>query len=249
MASVLVVRTFDNFSRILTENGFSVINCPTIETVPHENLSGLGAKIFVENYDGIFLTSRRATEIFCRELIDKNIKYGGKIYILGQSSFELLKDKNLDLFFTDAANTAQEMLNSIPLQDLESKRFLFVRGEKSLRTVPEFLEKTATVDEIIVYKTLKIAVENNQIKKLEVKSKNREIICACFFSPSGAESFLEQFSACFFHQIKIAAIGKTTADFFAKQNLEIDFTPTKANSEDFAFELINYLGRNYPPGG
>jgi uroporphyrinogen-III synthase len=242
MTRVLVVRKFDNFSRILTERGLTIINCPTIETTEHENLHGLRAKISAKSYDGIFLTSRAATEIACREIFCKNFNQVGKIYVLGRSSFDLLKDKNLDLFFSETANTAREMLAAIPPEDLKNKRFLFIRGEKSLRVVPEFLKELAEIDEAVVYETRKIKVEENL--KSEIEARSGEIEAACFFSPSGAESFLEQFGAAVLTPMKIAAIGKTTADFFAKIDLKVDFIPTRSSAEDFARELADYLKRN-----
>jgi uroporphyrinogen-III synthase len=241
MPTVLVVRKFDVFSRILTKNGFSVINCPTIETVQSENLHDLTAKISAKSYDGIFLTSRKATKIFVGEIFSKNFNYRGKVYVLGKSSFEQLKDKNLDLFFRENVNTAREMLEAIAPADLKNKRFLFIRGDKSLGTIREFLEKRATIDEEIVYETRRITVEGALKKEIETKAKSGEIIAACFFSPSGAESFLEQFDAGVLHQTRIAAIGKTTADYFAKQNSKVEFTPMKASAEAFAIELIQYL--------
>lgn len=240
MPTVLVVRKFDNFSRILTENGFSVVNYPTIETVRSENLRGLSAKISAKNYDGIFLTSQKAAEIAAEEIFCKNFSYGGKVFVLGKSSFERLKNKNLDLFFRENANTAREMLDAIPPADLRGKRFLFLRGDKSLRLIPQFLQNNAAfVDEEIVYENRKIAVEEDLKKKIEAKTG--EIAAACFFSPSGAESFLEQFDSAILHQTKIAAIGTTTADYLVKLNLKVDFTPTRANAEDFAAELVKYL--------
>lgn len=234
--TVLVIRKFDNFSRILTEKGFSIINCPTIETVAYENSLKETGEFSPLNYDGIFLTSQKATEIAYRKIFSKK-NYSGTVYVLGKSSFEILKDKNLLLSFDGTANTAQEMLERIPPAELKGKRFLFIRGEKSLGTVRNFLEKIAVVDERIVYETRNFAVDESL--KNEILAK--EITCTCFFSPSGAESFLEQFGKDFFNQTKIAVIGKTTADYFAKQNLKIDFIATKATSEDFAIELADYL--------
>lgn len=234
--TILVVRKFDNFSRILTEKGFQVINCPTIETVPCENLLDEIGDFSPLNYDGIFLTSQKATEIASRELFSKK-KFNGKVYVLGRSSFEILKDKNIHLSFDETANTAQEMLERIPTEELKGKRFLFIRGEKSLGTVRNFLEKIAVVDERIVYETRKVTVD--EILKTEILAK--EINCVCFFSPSGAESFLDQFGKEIFDQTKIAVIGKTTANYFAKQNLKTDFIAKQATAEDFAIGLIEYL--------
>ncbi len=100
MKRVLVVRKFDDFSRILSENGLSVINYATIKTVPLENLSDLSAKLeTIDNYDGIFLTSAAATEIFRLKLREIKLNFRGKIYVLGKRSFDLLKGENLRFSF------------------------------------------------------------------------------------------------------------------------------------------------------
>jgi len=242
MREILVVREFDNFSQILSESSLKVINCPTTEIAPLENLSEFEMKLdAIENYDGVFLTSANATEIFWTKLTAKKVDFQGKIYILGKRSFDLLNGENLDLVFDKAANTAQEMLENIRLDKLKNKRFLFVRGEKSLRAVPEFLEKIASVDEAIVYRSSRVTIADDKIKEIQTKLANGEITAACFFSPSAAESFLQQFGAEVLHQIKITVIGNTTAEFFERRNLKVDFVARRATAEDFAVELIEYL--------
>jgi uroporphyrinogen-III synthase len=187
------------------------------------------------------LTSGAATEIFIEKLRESNIGFNGKIYVLGKRSFDLLKTANLDAVYFSAANTAREMLKKIAPEDLKNKRFLFVRGEKSLRVVPDFLSGVAEIDEAIVYRTENVTIAVDKIKELVEMSKKHRITCAIFFSPSGAESFLEQCGAQILHQIKIATIGKTTADFLEKRDLKVDFTARKATAKDFAIELIDFL--------
>lgn len=242
MSSVLIVREFDGFSRLLAEAGFSVINCPTIKTVRLENTADFDWRISaLEIYDGVFLTSAFATQVFCEKLRARKKDFNGKVYVFGKRSFDLLKDERLDLFFDKTANTAQEMLEKIAPGELTGKRFLYVRGETSLRVVPNFLKTKAFLDETIVYKTENVTVGIDKIKELDGKNKNGEIVCACFFSPSAAQSFIEQFGAAFLHQTKIAAIGKTTAEFIKQQNLTVDFIAPKATAKDFAVELTDYL--------
>jgi len=242
MREILVVREFDNFSQILSESGLKVINYPTTEVAPLEDLSEFEAKLdAIENYDGVFLTSANATEIFRTKLNARNVDFHGKIYVLGKRSFDLLNGENLDLIFDKAANTAQEMLESIALDELKNKRFLFVRGEKSLRVVPDFLEKIAAVDEAIVYRSSKVTIADDKIKEIKAKSANGEIACACFFSPSAGSSFLQQFGAEVLHQIKITVIGNTTAEFFERRDLKVDLVARRATAEDFAVELIAHL--------
>ncbi len=242
MRAILVVREFDNFSRILSESGLKVLNCPTIEVAAIKDLSEFEAKLdVIENYDGVFLTSQNATEIFRTKLSAKNVNFRGKIYVFGKRSFDLLISENLSLVFDETVNTVKEMLENIALDELKNKRLLFVRGEKSLRVVPEFLEKIAVVDEAIVYRSSKVTIADDKIKEIQTKSANGEIAAACFFSPSGARSFLQQFGAEVLHQIKITVIGNTTAEFFERRDLKVDLVARRATAEDFAVELIKYL--------
>ncbi len=247
MKKILVVKESDKFSRILTENDFEVINLPLIETKPLEDLREFETKLKnIADCDGIFLTSKNAARVLADKLREKSINYSGKVYVLGKRGFEILKDANLDLVFDETANTAEEMLEEIAPEELKNKRLLFVRGEKSLRVVPEFLADFANVDEVIVYETRKIAVEINNKNEIRKQFEDSEIAAACFFSPSGAESFLEQFGAEILHQTVIATIGKTTAEFFERRNLQVDFVSPKASAEDFAAELVDYLKEDLP---
>ena len=232
MRKILIIREFDNFSQILAANEFEIINLPLIETVAIDDLSGLET---IENYDGVFLTSKQAAEIF-KEKVQTD--FCGKVYVLGKRSYEILKDGNLNLHFDETANTAREMIENIAPNELNGKRFLFIRGEKSLRIVPDFLSKIASVDEAIVYETRNIAVEIDKINELREKFK---FTAVCFFSPSAAQSFIEQFGAEILHQTVIAAIGKTTAEFFETRDLRVNFVSSKATAENFAVELIEYL--------
>lgn len=242
MKTILVIRKTDEFSRILHQNGFEVINLPTIETTPLEDLSDLETKLVrIEDYDGIFITSQPAARILAEKIDELNVNFAGEIYVLGKSSFEILKSKDFNLVFFEDANTAAEMLEKISPDELNNKYFLFVRGEKSLETIPNFLAEIAVCDETIVYRNQPIALDSDSISKITVSFESSMIEAVCFFSPSGAESFISEFGTEFLHQTKIAAIGKTTADFFEKRNLKIDFVSPKATAKDFAESLIKYL--------
>lgn len=243
MKTILVIRKPDVFSRILAENSFEITNLPLIETKISEDLSDFETKLSrIENYDGIFLTSAKAAKVFREKSNERQINFRGKVYVLGRRSFDILKTEKLNLVFSDEANTAREMLEKIAFENLANKKFLFVRGAESLRIVPEFLaQMSAKVDETVVYETRKLTVGVEEIKHLREKLANKEFAAACFFSPSAARSFLEQFGAEILHQTVIAAIGKTTVEFFKMRNLTVDFVSSKSNAESFATEIIDFL--------
>lgn len=220
MVSVLVVRKRDTFSRLLEQNGFEVINCPATETEVIAGNIEIGPEI-----QGVFVTSRAAAQVVSGV---KGIR--ARIYVLGRSSFEILKDRGFDVWYSESANTSAEMLDLIPVRDIEGRRLLYVRGESSLRTVPERLGKLATVEEAIVYRTLRIAVDHSRI--------DRGFDWICFFSPSGAESFIDQVGRDLIGRSRIAAIGPTTSEFLRRHGIVTELVASSSNAVDFARELI-----------
>jgi uroporphyrinogen-III synthase len=247
MKKILVVREFDIFSRILAENNFETINLQLIETNISDDLRDFEAKIArIENYAGVFITSRHAARILSAKMREKDVRFSGKVYILGSRSFDILKTEKLNLIYDESANTAREMMENIAPGDLKGKRFLFVRGAKSLRVVPEFLAKFGEVDETIVYETHELSIGAEEFQSLRKRFEDEEVAAACFFSPSQVESFIKQFGAEILHQTCIATIGKTTAEYFERENLTVDFVSSKSTAEIFAVELIEYLRKNLP---
>ena len=236
---ILVIRDFDVFSQILIENGFPVINFPAIKTETISDFSELDETISdLENYDGIFITSPNAAAPFLERL---NKNYHGKIYVLGKRINELFNSFGFETIFDENVKNAEELINSIPKSEIQDKSFLYLRGNRSLRVIPEKLKDLAQVRELIIYKTLATNPNGKQSQEITQKLKNGQISVICFFSPSGAEVFLETFSDFEQGEIKIAAIGITTAGFLNEKNLRVDFIAEKPNAEDFAKGLIDYL--------
>lgn len=236
MSSVLVLRKFDGFSRALFEAGIDVFNLPLIETVETANASQLSTKIATADYDGLFITSARAAEITAREMTESQ-GFSGVIYVLGSASFEILRDKGLRLSFYNEANTAAEMLSAIPAAEIDNKRFLFVRGDRSIGSIDEFLTGRAALDEIIVYRTATVALSSAE--RCRVEENNFDV--ACFFSPSGIDGFIGNFGESRLRSIPTAAIGATTAAHLRDLGSEPRVVAAKSNGDAFAASVIEYL--------
>jgi len=246
---ILVAREFDEFSSRLKDAGFEVINFPVIRTVPVEDLSELKEKLREpEKYDGLFFTSPKAAEVFLRNFENKAGGFGGKIYALGGRTKALFEAAGFETVSGAEANTAEEFINSFPRKsEFAGKKFLFFRGDKSLRAIPELLSGTAAqVDEVVVYRTVRDSVEENLIAQIREKLRRARIDWICFFSPSGIESFLKTFGDISppASEIKIAAIGRTTASCAAAKNLKVKFVSPKANLGYFAAGLSEYIRRS-----
>lgn len=241
--TVLVIREFGDFSATLIENGFDVINFPTISTSRIEDLSELEKNFTeIEKYDGIFFTSPKAAEIFL-EKFDKS--YGGKIYILGNRAKSLFENKGFKIAFNKNANTAEDFINSFDRGEFVGKKYLFLSGNKSLRIIPQMLKGFAEVDETVVYQTKLFEAEKMFVDKIKQMFSREKINFICFFSPSGVENFLDVFDDFRQGKIKIATIGTTTAEKASEKDLKVDFTAS--NAKDFAGEFIGYLREEILP--
>lgn len=239
---VLVVREFDRFSFLLTENNFEVLNFPAIQTLPVEDFSDLRKVIDgLENYDGLFFTSPKAAEVFLQNFENKEIDFPVKVYVLGNRTKLLFKNTGFKVVFRGNTNTVEEFINSFDKDEFANKRFLFLRGDRSLRIVPELLKDRAIVNEIVVYRTIESTIGETLKNEIGEKLSKNEIDWICFFSPSGVESFVKTFGKFLSDKIKIAAIGTTTAKKIAENNLKIEFVSPNASAEDFAFGLIDYI--------
>lgn len=242
---ILVVREFDKFSSLLTKSGFEVINCPAIQTLPVEDFRELNEKIEnLENYDGLFLTSPKAAEVFLQQSANKAVRFSGKVYILGNRTKSAFADTNFKIVFRENANTAEEFINSFDKSEFAGKKFLFLKGDKSLRTIPELLNDIAIVDEIVVYRTLGNTIDENLKDEISQRFSKNEIDWICFFSPSAIETFGKTFGEFSLESIKIATIGATTAKKAADKDLKVEFVSPAANATDFAAGLIDYIGKH-----
>jgi len=240
--AILVIRKYDKFSEILVQADFEVINFPAIQTLPIENLSELDEKLGkINQYDGLFLTSPKAAEVFWGRFWEKNLEFVGKVYVLGNRTNSLFKNTNFQIVFRENANTAEEFINSFEMREFAGKKFLFPRGDRSLRTIPELLKNVATVEEFIVYRTIENLSDKVLIGEIKEKLRRHQIDWICFFSPSGIESFINAFGETSLDTAKIAAIGGTTAGRAAEKKLKVDFISAKANAVDYARGLIKQI--------
>jgi len=238
---VLVVRRDDEFSSLLRESGIEVLNLDLIDTEPVDDLSEFERKLdALEMYDGLFFTSPAAVEIFVNHSRTSGI-FEGTFYALGNRSREMLERNEFAVVSPTNAKTANDLIASFDRSEFAGKRFLFVCGDHSLRTIPELLNEIADVDTVVVYKTVYKEVEASAIEFVKRKVASGEIRLVCFFSPSGVIRFCEMFGNA---NITAAAIGSTTAASAEKARLSVEMVSSRPDAAQFARELIQHI-RNF----
>ncbi len=239
---VLVVRSDDVFSRRLRDAGFEVLNLELIRTAEADDLTDLHKILArIDDYDGLFFTSPVAATVFTEQMKLAGHAFGGKVYVLGERAKIIMANAGFNVVCPDQANTAADLIASFDDAEFAGKRLLFVRGDKSLRIIPDLLNGRAQIDEIVVYETKEIQPDGEIVGTIRRRLKRGEIDWICFFSSSGVQSFGKFFVDEIWSNIKIAAIGETTACEARESNLQVDFVSQRATTEDFAAGLIENI--------
>jgi uroporphyrinogen-III synthase len=239
---IIVIRRDDKFISILRDAGCDVVNLELVETRRLDDQSELKAKLTSLNeYDGLFFTSPVAAQVFVEERSQSN-GFRGSVYTLGKRASEILAREGLTVKSSQDLNTAADLLDSFDRSEFLGKRFLFIRGDKSIQTVPKVLGEIATVDEVVVYKTVPTDVDEVVIASIRQRLSDRDISWACFFSPSGVDRFDQLFHNAA-KSIKTAAIGPTTAEAARQAGYSVDFVSTRSEADEFANGLIEHIRR------
>lgn len=240
--AILVLRPDGRFSELLRKNGCEVINLELIKTEEVGDLDELVNTIKrIDEYDGVFLTSPVAAEIVLRLLTSEGRKFSGKVYVLGERAKGVMNRSGLRVISSAAANTAQDLIESFDRSEFVGKNLLFIRGDRSVRTIPEMLAGIARVDELVVYNTVEVPRNDSLIDDVRDRLKMNDVGWTCFFSPSGVDSFIAHFGGEDLEKLRAAAIGETTACRATEMGLNVGFISERSNAEDFAADFAAYI--------
>ena len=239
MPVVLVIREDGSFSSLLSESGCEVINLELTEIVSANDLNELNKALDnIRKYEGLFFTSPGAAAVFIHGLGDRRLELRGKIYVLGDRTRRLFADAGFDVAFSADVNTAHELVNSFERSEFAGKRLLFVRGDRSVRTIPDVLGKVATVDEVVAYKSVEKRPGDATVKTLQGRFRDHQIDWICFFSPAGVDRFRNIFGPDYVSLPKTAVIGTTTAKRAGEVGIRVDLVSRRATAREFAEALL-----------
>lgn len=239
LRTILVLREDCEFSRELRGRGYEVYNLPLIATRTLSDLSTFRELLAdVRRFDHIFLTSRASAAVLADELTPEVRNALPAVHVLGARSKTILENAGVEVDYNDAANTADELLKGIDTAAVAGTRVLFIRGDKSLRTIPERIGPIAEVEEAIVYETVDVPLANEAaVERLNAG----EIDWLCFFSPSAVDSFADRQILRRTVRPKVAVIGETTARAARSRGFAVDFISERAEAGDFARGLAGYI--------
>ena len=169
-------------------------------------------------YDGWIMTSKRAVDWF----LTQEISSPPRLAVVGETSSHMLRA--FPLFFPENIPVnAASLLAGLRTRFPRGGRFLFIRGESALNTIPDGLDGYQ-LDQLMVYRT----------EKVEKTHSNYLGGMVYFQAPSTVTDFLEQFGG---SPEWTGAIGETTARALQKLNWKVHFRPSRPELRYLVEEL------------
>lgn len=245
---ILVTKEFskeDEFDKILTQEGFELEYFQTIKISGISDFKALDEKLAgLNKYDGIFFTSANAVIYFFERANALGIRYSGKIYTVGEKTRSKLESYSYKSYSLPEKYSAEGLLESLPIEEVKNKHFLFPRGNLSTEKLRDGLTKYAKLDEVIVYNN-ELPDDLNEGKITHIKDliESEQILCVVFFSPSAVVNFLKLIPGFKQNDIKVAVIGSTTQRNAEELGLRVDIATGKSVSESLAASIVDYFKR------
>ena len=238
MKRVFVIREEGPFDEVLRDSGIEVVNIPSIRTVIEDDLTALHEVLERHSeVDGIFVSSSVSAGVLAEEFDKRGIGFDGTLFVIGESSLDLLKGFVRDVFKNRAFSSAASLLREIDGSVVQKGRYLFVRGNRSLGLISQTLGSLVELEEVVVYRTENREIGEDERRSLVEAAERDERSWLSFFSPSGAESLINQVGADVLSKFHISAIGQTTADFLKMNGIEVNLVAVDPSFEMFAREV------------
>ncbi len=199
--------------------GATVLELPTIETVPPEDTGPLDAALrALEGYDCVMFTSANAVESVKARLfglgLDLRSFSGARIAAIGQATVAALLSAGLRADILPQRYTAEGLLDALSTEDVSGKRFLLPRAREAREVLPEGLRaRGATVDVVEAYRTVRPSASGPERRALDALVAG-EVGLITFTSSSTVRNLAELMGPeglpCA-RELPAAAIGPVTA--------------------------------------
>ncbi len=227
------------FAELLEANGAEVIQFPTIQIQPIEDMNIPSP----DEYDWVIFTSVNAVEIFYKRLREsgKDARAFGESRIcgVGVKTVEALNRIGIHPDFVPSHSRGSAIATEIG--DVSGKKILLPRAKIATADLPNGLrEQGAQVDDVPLYDTIKVASENSD--KIETDLLNGRIDLVTFTSSSTVTNFLEMFPAqaptALLANVKVAVIGPTTQETALARDVQVDVMAKEASVESLVEAIV-----------
>jgi len=231
----------DEFESVLISHG-AVVECfPTIKITRVENNVKLDEELNrINSYDALIFTSSNGVKCFFERAKELGAHYGNRIYAVGEKTGLAVKKYGFVPSFVPENFSSESLIDELKPDDIENKKFLFPKGNLSPDYIKNTLGSRASVEEVIVYKTICPEYSKQYIDWIKNILCSGGLDCITFFSPSAVHNFYGILDGIEIKNTDIAVIGKTTLNKAKEHELKVNILPEKSTSENLAKAIVKF---------
>jgi len=250
--TILVTRAQNQspeFRSLLESQGATVVCFPTIEITNPDSWENCDRVIWkLAEYQGVCFTSKNSVTKFVERIrtlrpqaVDTLATRN--IYAVGIKTRSALESSGFPVVASPANASAKELAAILQPHQIQGAKILFPKSQIARDELPNQLrEMGASVDEVIVYKT--VVPENGNINHVLQLLTNHKIDCITFFSPSSVTNCAEIFNLELLSYPLIAVIGTTTAETASQIGLSKIVIAQQATAEGVAKSIEEFYNKN-----
>jgi uroporphyrinogen III methyltransferase/synthase len=250
---VLITRTQEQagtLSECFARYGAEPVVCPTIQTLPPQDYSGLDRAIAqASTYDWIIFTSANGVRYYFDRLVvlhrDVRALAGVKIAAIGVKTAEALKNNQLLVDLIPDESVAEGLLEKLSQSDIHGTRFLIPRAREAREILPLELERRGgVVDVVEAYRTVR---PERGVDRIIDLLRQRKIDVATFTSASTVRNLMEMVNG---HDVRslmegvvIACIGSITQQTVEEYGLAVQVMPKETTVTKLVEAVVDYFKR------
>jgi|YNPBryulayer2012_1023412.scaffolds.fasta_scaffold04720_2 uroporphyrinogen-III synthase len=244
MPTVLITRPKADaaeFADALARHGLRTEFFPTIEIAPITDWT----LPTLEDYNGLVFTSANAVRYFISPLLSRAPNRFARLramnhYAVGIKTHRTLQEYGIDSALYSDKGNAEDLVDLMRREGIQGKRFLFLRGTRSLGVIPDAIKKHGGMcDELIVYQTSDLAPED--AKRLSDVLSCDVVTWVAFFSPSAVRAFFNALpNVSLPLRLHIAVIGNTTKEAVEALGFRVDVVSPVPTAEALAQAIANF---------
>jgi len=232
---ILVTRSVEQeerFCAMIRERGGSPVSFPTVRMVPPGDPAPLDDAIGrLSTFDWLLLTSANAARFFLERATARGVDRLPdmlRIASVGPGTGREVRKRGFPVHLVASKHTAEGLIESLAVEGIAGKRFLFPRAESGRDLLPEELARRGgTVETVTAYRNEAPPRDERAAAAILAEPPD---VCA-FASPSAFRNFFlllgEDVAASVLSRSRIAVIGEVTAAAVTERNFRVDILPER----------------------
>jgi uroporphyrinogen-III synthase len=224
--------------------GATLLQMPLIKIIPNPlNESEKKIISYLEEFQWLFFTSSNGVKYFFENLKkdgeNQQLPTSIQIAVIGNKTEKALNDLGYQASFKNPGSTGEDFANAFieKIKDKSKPNILLALGNIARTVIQDKLIEFANYTRMNVYQTTAVESVDKQILQ-RIEKDHYEMLL--FTSPSGIENFLKLGSKLPKKNIRIACIGRTTANAAIKNNIEPKVIAKNSTASGLYESIVNY---------